>query len=232
MISDLKSQQIIDLMHKPLLLIKNSASIGIKGIRRFFTIVFLFAISNIILDIYAIVCFLLADYSNYKLINLLLLIFTGIVVTALAGYKAYQYLLINAAGAIYTNSQATILQFCNNLVVKADHFFNAESFKNTSRNKGLQTTKTFVETFYEKQPSIIKKGLQRILNRIPVAQILLDMRTDILNGKHEASAEKLFGLMDNYLKQNVFEVNNTRWVGWALPTNILLFYLWIDLMIN
>jgi len=227
-----KSQQIIDLLHKPLSLIRNSASMGIKGIKRFFVIVFLFAISNFILDIYAIVSFISADYTNTKLINLLLLIATGIAITAFAGYKAYQYLLINAAQAIYTNSKETMLHFCKSLVLKAAHFFNSDSFKSKSNNQGLQITKSFVEAFYEKQPLLIKKGFQRIFNRIPLAQLLLDLRTDIMNGKHDASAEKLFDLMNNYVTQNIFEANNTKWVGWMLPTNILLFYLWIDLVIG
>lgn len=232
MISDLKSQQIIDLMHKPLLLIKNSASIGIKGIRRFLTIVFLFAISNIIIAIYAIVSLMLANYSNTKLINLLLLIATGIAITAFAAYKAYQYLLINAANAIYINSHETIKNLCTTIVVKANLFFKSESFISKTNNQSLHSTKAFIDAFYEKQPVLIKKGLQRILNRVPVAQLLLDMRSEILNGKHQDSSEKMLGLMDNFLTRNVFEANNTKWVAWLLPSNILLFYLWIDLVIS
>ncbi len=227
-----KSQQIIDLMHKPLSLIKNSASMGIKGIKHFFIIVLLFVICNFILDVYAIVSLIKADYTNTKFINLLLLIVTGIAITAFAGYKAYQHLLINAAQAIYLNSQETIHQVTTNIVLKADQFFKSDSFKTKTNNQSLQSTKAFIESFYEKQPALIKKGLQRVLNRVPLAQLLLDMRTNIVDGKHQASSEKLFGLIDNFLTQNVFEVNNTKWVAWLLPTNVLLFYLWIDLVIS
>jgi hypothetical protein len=229
---DSKSEQIIDLMHQPWALIKESGNMGIKGVKRFFLIVFLFAISNFILDIYAMVSFISADYTNTKLINLFLILLTGIVITTFAGYKAYQYLLINAANAIYINSQASIKNLCTQMVLKADHFFRSESFKNKTSKLGLESTKSFIDGFFVKQPSLLKKGFQRILNRAPIAQLLLDARKDILNGNHQDSSDKIFGLIDNFLTQNVFETNNTRWVGWLLPTNILMFYLWIDLLIS
>lgn len=224
--------QIVDLIHKPFSLIKQSVSLGIKGVKRFFMIVFLFAICNLIMDIYAIVSFVTADYNQTKLINLLLLIVTGIAITAFAGYKAYQYLLINAAQFIYVHSKERIEDTCYNIILKADLLFKSETFKNKTQSEGLQATASLITDFYEKQSSFIKKGLHIILNRIPMASILLNLRTDILNGNHKETAQKLCALIDDFVSQNIFEANNTKWVGWLLPTNILLFYLWIDLVIG
>lgn len=226
------SQQIIALLNKPLSLIRQSGNLGIKGVKRLIGIIFLFALSNLILDIYAIVSLILSNYTHTKLLNLLLLIITGIGITAFAAYKAYQYLMINALQVIYTLSKETIQNVCYNIVLKADQVFNSESFKNKTQSEGVQTTTAFIAEFYEKQPTVLKKGLQLVFKRIPLATMLFEMRTEILKGNHKDSSEKLFGAMDAFLTRNIFEANNTKWLGWLLPTNILLFYLWIDLVIS
>jgi len=226
------SQQIIELLNKPLSLLRQSGTLGIRGVKRLIGIIFLFALSNLILDIYAIVSLVLSDYTHTRLLNLLLLIITGIGITVFAAYKAYQYLMINALQVIYTLSKETIQHVCYNIVLKADQVFNSESFKSKTQSEGVQTTTRFIAEFYEKQPSVLKKGLQLVFKRIPLATMLMDMRTEILNGDHKASSEKLLGLIDSFITRNIFEANNTKWVGWLLPANILFFYLWIDLAIS
>jgi len=61
--------------------------------------------------------------------------------------------------------------------------------------------------------------------------MLMDLREDILQGNKMEASSQLYEKMDGFISGNVFEGNNTNWMFWAIPLNILLVLAFIYYMI-
>lgn len=89
-----------------------------------------------------------------------------------------------------------------------------------------------INSRYQKAPSFLKKGIILILNRIPFAAMLLDLQDDILNGKKVEASKKLYIKMDDFISNILFGNNNTKWIYWLLPLNIIAVILLIKFKIG
>ncbi|APY08978.1 hypothetical protein BWZ20_12025 [Winogradskyella sp. J14-2] len=70
-------------------MIKEGGKLGVNGVRRFFTVLFLFAISNTILFFYVIKQLFSTDFEIGKLMFVFLVFIIGLAVTIYASYRAY-----------------------------------------------------------------------------------------------------------------------------------------------
>ena len=57
--------------------------------------------------------------------------------------------------------------------------------------------------------------------------MIIEVREDIVKGNKIESSTKLYTKMDAYITDSIFGNNNTNWVYWLLPANVIVIFLLI-----
>lgn len=226
-----KTNRLIQLFYRPWSLIKEGGKLGLKSVKRFFVILFLFAFSNLLLFFYALYRLFSTSFEWHKLLLLLLILLLGIGFTIYAGYKTYRYVLVDAMQVVYGNLSSFFYGISEQIIEKTYGFSGGKIDVNKNLHKTLDFGK-MVHSKYRKIPKILRKGIILILSKIPFTGILFSLQSDLQknNNKAEASA-KLYHKMDKFISGNIFKKNNTFWLGWLFPLNIIVLILLIKFLI-
>ena len=216
------NNRLLQLLNHPWRLIKEGGKLGVNGVKRFFTVLFLFAISNTILFFYAIKRLFSTDFEFSKLMFVILVFILGLAVTIYASYRAYQYVIIDTMRVIYENLSSLFHKISELIIDKTEHVFKS---KGKVSDNQLQKTLDFgkmVNSRYKKTPKFLRKGIILILSKIPFAGMLIDLKEEITNGNKVEASSKLYNKMDGFISNTIFGNNNTKWVWWLLPLNLLV----------
>lgn len=192
----------------------------------------LFAVSNFIAFIYAIITLLSSDFSVSKLFYLVLILIIGIACTVYATYRTYQFVIIATMEVLYKNLSSFFEKISELIIDKVEHLLKGTNRLSSEKLKSALDLRKMINSRYQKAPSFLKKGIILILNRIPFAAMLLDLQDDILNGKKVEASKKLYIKMDDFISNILFGNNNTKWIYWLLPLNIFAVILLIKFKIG
>lgn len=230
--NEANNNKLLQLLNHPWKLIKEGGKLGVTGVKRFFTVLLLFSISNTILFFYAISRLFSVDFKFSGLFYVFLVLIIGLVLTFYATYRTYQFVIIDTMRVIYESLSSFFQKISNLIIDKAESLFNGKV--NISDN---QLTKAFdfgkmVNTKFQKTPKFLRKGIILILNRIPLVGMLMDLKEDISKGNKVEASTKLYNKMDSFISESIFGNNNTKWVWWLLPLNILVVFLLIKYKIG
>ncbi|OJJ17553.1 hypothetical protein BKI52_27205 [marine bacterium AO1-C] len=226
------NQRLLELVSSPWQLIKEGGKLGVKGIKRFFGLLFLFGTINGLLLLVAVVKLLLNEINRNNLIGLGLVALVGVVALYYTAYRAYQYVLLDTIRVIYENLAPFFQKVCSIIVDKTEKLFTS---KNSLNNSTLAKTIDFSKLVYEqfqKTPKFIRGGIVMVLEKIPFTGMLMEFKDDISEGRKEDASQKLFQKMDDFIQNTIFGSNNTQWVWWLLPLNIVVTLVLIIAMIK
>lgn len=227
-----KNDKLLELLHHPWRLVKEGGKLGVNGVKRFFTILSLFAVANTILFFYAIIRLLSTDFEPTKILITLLVLIIGLGITVYSAYRTYHYVLIDTMRVIYENLTSFFQKVSELIIDKAESLFQGKiDLTDNQLTKVLDFGK-MINSKYQKTPKFLRKGIIFILNRIPLVGMLIDIKEDILKGNKLEASTKLYNKMDGFISGSIFGNNNTRWVWWLLPLNIIILLVLIELKIG
>lgn len=227
-----KTNQLMELLDKPWKLIKQGGNYGVRGVKRFFTIILSFMFCNILLFFYSLIKAFSSGFEFGKLGFVFLILIFGIAATIFAGYKTYQFIVLDTMRVIYENMSSLFKKMSDALIDKSEEFLKDKlEVKNEQLQKTLDISKIITEK-YDAVPSILKKGIFMVMEKIPVVGMITDLREDILEGKKDEASSKLYQKMNAFISDSIFSKNNTNWVFWMLPANIIIVLLIVAFKIS
>lgn len=207
-----------ELLENPVKLITQGGKFGVKGVGKFFGIVILFAIVNFFLLLYGMYREAVGTLLSNGLLYLGGMLLFGIGVTVLAGYKAYVYVRTDALRIAYEKLRPYFPGYCRKLVDRvADQ-------KIDPNNPNIQHTLdivSFFNTSFQKFPGFIRRYLVKKISKIPFVQFFRELHQQLLAGNRDVVADTIYQRTDAFLTDN-FKANNTRWILWLLPLNVVL----------
>ncbi len=219
---------LLKLIKNPLNLIRNGIKYGVVGVKQFFLVVGAFLLINIIGAIFTIVQFFSVEFSFTNIFLSVTIVFIGLIFLLISIFKMYSFAKMDLAKVIYSYSSPYFHKLCSSIIDKT-----SEIYKN---NKDIKDTKIIAELLVlndkkETLPFYYNLIISKILSKVPFAEILSEIKSEISSGNKEKASGILFDRMDNYIKNVFFAGNSIQWVYWLLPLNILL-QLYLILKIN
>jgi len=206
------NNRLLELLNHPWQLIKEGEKLGVNGVKYFFKILFLFALSNTVLFLYAISRIFLTDFEFIKILYVLLVLIIGLGITIYSAYRTYHYVIIDTMRVIYGNLSSFFHKLCELIIDKMESLFQENvDFTDNQLNKVLNFSK-LVNSKYQKTPIFLRKGIIMILNKIPLVEMLTDLKEGTLLGNKFESSTKLYDKMDEFISDSIFGNNNTKWV--------------------
>ncbi|WP_375237874.1 hypothetical protein [Aurantibacter sp.] len=123
---------------------------------------------------------------------------------------------------IYENLSSFFKKISELVIDKAEGLFQGKiDLSDNQLTKALDFGK-IVNSKYQKTPAFLRKGIILILNKIPFVGMLIDLKEDIVKGNKIEASTKLYSKMDGFISGTIFGNNNTKWVWWLLPLNIII----------
>lgn len=226
------NNKLLQLLNHPWRLIKEGGKLGVNGVKRFVTVLLLFSISNTILFFYAINRLFATNFEFTKAFFVFLVLIIGLGITIFSTYKTYQYVVIDTMRVIYENLSSLFQTISETIVDKVEGLFQGKvDLSDNQLTKALDLGK-MVNSNYQKTPKFLRKGIVLILEKIPFAGMLIDLKEDILKSNKIEASTKLYNKMDGFISESIFDNNNTKWVWWLLPINIIILLVLIKFKIG
>ena len=215
---------LIQILHDPKRLFFEAKKVGGKGISRIILLVILFGFINFISLIFGFVkMFSSNDSLNVFFLGSILVL--GISITILAGTKSYNYALTNAFGAIYSKLSPIFRKLCTVIIDKSEQVLQNTLEAKDGKLKEIMDIGNLLHSTFHNLPKFAQNKIEKMLNETPIPAMVLELKSDILNGQKEVASQKLHHQIDSYLTETFFANNSTKWVYWLLPLNILVQYL-------
>lgn len=225
------NSKLLTLLDHPWRLIKEGGKLGVNGVKRFFTVLFLFAISNTILFFYALKKLFATNFEFSKLGFVFIVLILGLGITIYSAYRTNQYVIIDTIRVIYENLSSLFKKISELIIDKAEGLLQGKvDLTDNQLTKALDFG-NIVNSKFQKTPKFLRKGIILILNKIPFVGMLLDLKEEISQGNKQEASAQLYGKMDDFISNTIFGNNNTKWVLWLLPLNILILFLIIKFKI-
>jgi hypothetical protein len=226
------NNRLLELLNHPWRLIKEGGKLGANGVKRFFTVLFLFAFSNTVLFFYAVSRLFSTDFEFIKILFVLLVLIIGLGITIYSAYRTYQYVIIDTMRVIYENLSSFFHKISELIIDKVENLFQGKvDLTDNQLTKAMDFGK-MVNSKYQKTPKFLRKGIIMVLNKIPFVGMLIDLKEEILQGNKVEASTKLYNKMDVFISDSIFGNNNTKWVWWLLPLNIIILIVLIKLKIG
>lgn len=217
-----KNASLLELLNHPLELLRNGSKFGITGFKRLLTNGFLFGASNLVLFLYAIYRTFATELAGSHFGYVILVLLIGIGFTAYAISLTYKYIVINVLSAVYENSTSLLQRATTGIIDRVDGMLDGTKEMTDAQVQKAVNVGSIVNDKYAKAPRILKKGITMVLNRIPLVGMLMDVKEDLVAGNKTTANDKLYNNIDGFLTNSVFGTNNTKWVWWLLPLNIII----------
>jgi hypothetical protein len=199
---------------------REGAGVGIRNAGFLLKAILGFGILNFAIIVYAVYAMLGSDVNFSKILFILLIALVGTVFTAIAGYKAYQLVILNVLEMLYKRSSNIFLSLCHKLIDHADEIRIGNS-KLLSDTRVLDL-KSWVTEKFEWVPAMFRKIFVKLLSRIPLVPMLQDMNNDLVHNNKEAAASKLYSKLDDFIMETYFGTSKIRWFGILLLINLLI----------
>ncbi|MFK8103286.1 MAG: hypothetical protein AB8G15_12200 [Saprospiraceae bacterium] len=214
--------ELFRLLEHPWRLILEGGKYGVHSVKRFFGIVFLFAFVNTILFLFGVVKLFLGGLLMDKVPYLGLVLLLGLAATAYVAYRMYQFVILDTLRVIYKNLTGLFQKLSSIVVDKvADLWQGKKELSGTAVAATIDFNEIFQNQF-DKLPNFLRKALLKVLNKIPLVGMLTALQDDLVQGKKEKVSAELYQRIDQFMVETVFGSNDTKWVWWFLPLNIVV----------
>ena len=217
--SNISDKTISKLFKNPIWLLKEGSKHGIKSIKKLFLIAFLFGAVNTILFIFSIYRTLITSFTYEKSLVLLFILCASIGITFYAIFKAYWYVVFDILKIFYNQTKPLLKKASIVLIDKSEHLLNNSANKK-ELSKSIHIKKNLKNTF-QKIPKLLSHSIIYLLLQVPIIEMLLDVRELLTDHNKTKASNELFNKIDQFIIESIFEGNNTLWVWWILPLNII-----------
>lgn len=200
---------------------------GLKAGKWFFIITILFGLVNIL---FFIIAFLLYIGSGiHSLLYLICTLILGIGLTAFAFTNTYKFILIDTLSIVYKY----LTPFFKKLSILIIDKITSKTIDYSSDKKiqnSINVDNILLDIYGKKVPSLLQKAILFLIKRIPFAEFIFNMKSELEEKKTDKLSVILFDQIDQYIKQSLFLSNNMKWIAWLLPLNIVLQIIFIYLI--
>ncbi len=214
--------ELFQLLDQPWRLILEGGKYGVHSVKRFFGIVCLFAFVNTMLFLFGVAKLFLGGLLMDKVPYLGLVLLLGLAATAYVTYRMYQFVILDTLRVIYKNLTGLFQKLSSIIVDKVAALWQG---KQKVSSTDIAETINYHDIFqnqFEKLPNFLRKALLMVLNKIPIVGMLTALQDDLVQGKKEKVSAALYQRIDQFMVETVFGSNNTKWVWWFLPLNIVV----------
>jgi len=219
--SNLNEETIFELFKNPIQFLKESSKYGIKSLKRFFSIAILFGVANTILFLFSIYRIFLFDFS-FKNLNVLIGVFGFcILATFYAIFKAYNYIITDVLKVFYTQIKPLIKKGSSLLIDKSEGLLKTNQTSDKKRLLKSINIKKLLKNTFNKLPNLLGNALTSLLLQIPIIEMLIEVSELIIDDKKIEANNQFFQKIDNFIVNSIFEGNNTLWIWWMLPLNVI-----------
>ncbi|MCB9202448.1 MAG: hypothetical protein H6604_05315 [Flavobacteriales bacterium] len=224
--------QLIQLFNRPCKLIKEGGKFGINSVGYFIFVLGLFSISNITLFLYSLSRLASTGFEARKVFFILLIFVVGFGFTLYSAYRMYQYLRINVVKVIYGNLSSIFQSISELIINKTESLFKDKFNLTNSQLKKALDFGRMINIRYHKMPKFLRTAIILLLNKIPIVDMLLELKEEIFKGNKLDASVKLYNRMDKHISNSIFRNNNTTWIWWLFPLNMGVLFVFIKLMIE
>lgn len=217
-----QNEQLFRLLDQPLQLLLNGGQYGVGSLKRFFGVVVLFCITNVLLFFYALIRLFMGGVEGSKMTYLGLLLLLCIGICVYVAYRMYQYVILNVMEMIFNNLKGLFQKLCSLMIDKAEGLWNAKAGTSGAALRQAINFEDLLNNRFVRMPRILRKGLSMVLSKVPLLGMLADLENEILGGGKEAASQRLYEKMNQFVVDTIFANNDTKWVWWMLPLNIVI----------
>jgi len=208
-------------------LLLEGRKMDLRGVKRFFFVLVLFAFTNIGLFYFSVLRLFAVGFDWGKVPPVLLVAAMGIGVSLYALYRGYQYAVIDAIRVMYINLEPFFRKIAEIVIDQTEEILKGKrEVTDKDLAKALDWSKMVNEKF-QRLPFFIKRGLIMVLKRIPLVGILVSLSQEVSPEDKAALSNRLFERMDGHIQGSIFGANNTWWIAWLYPLNVLFILLFI-----
>lgn len=207
--------------------LKEGGKQGLKGVKRFFIIIFLFTFTNFILITWGL--YLLFTGTSSDVTSNLMMVLIGLAGTGYAAYRAYQYAIVDAVKVIYQRLQPFHQKLCDIVVDKAAVLIQSEKKVSNNLLSEVIDVSKILDDSLSQLPFFIKKGVLAILKKIPFIGMVIQVKDEIENGNKPQASIMLFKQVDEFIL-GLFSKNSTSWILWLLPLNVIIQLIFMSLI--
>ncbi|MBO9700102.1 MAG: hypothetical protein J7604_07810 [Sporocytophaga sp.] len=226
-----ETDNLLSLLENPLSLILGGGNVKIKGRKRFALIITFFALTNTTLFGYSLYRLVTTGFTGEKLFYVFIVLCFGIGLTINAGYWAYLFIRTETMKLVYESSKPLVERLCEIAVEKVTGFLKGKSkVGNKELTNFIDFAKEINEGF-KSMPYFLRLAIIYMLKKIPIAKFILERKNDFLSKDKQIGATLLFQQIDKFALKK-FEKNNTYWVFWLWPLNVIWMLLFIIFMID
>jgi|GEM_PF-2321331 len=219
--NDPQSKQLIGMLGHPLRLLRNSGKEGLRALRNFFIMLVLFVLSNMIFFALGLYSYFTGDAETGAIGWVFVLVLIGIVCTALAAYRGYQYLIIEMMHQIYRTMDGVMRKLCNSIIDKVRVLLNNSHEVGQEKFEQQINLTVIVRERYRSSPRLFRKGLIMMLSRIPLFPFVQELHDEIEAGDRAASSKKLHLKLDGFIEEKIFGTNSNQMMLIILLINVL-----------
>lgn len=202
-------------------ILSSTGKFGMKAIMLFILILFIFVNINLISYACSFYFFKSLETTPYVLWTSVILVI-GVAFTVFACYKTYQYLMIDAISVAYQHATPLIDKTCafviNNV---SDISTNKLKIKSSHIEKIINVNDSIGNTYNSQTPKAVKRMISFLINRIPFASLLGNIKDSIKSQDREETIKSLHQQVDIYAG-SMFKESNMKWTAWLIPLNIII----------
>ena len=205
-----------------LTILSSTGKFGIKGIKYFGSILFIYGIVNTFYLIFSAYKFHAMDSTRY-FSNIIVIVAVGILFTLCGLYLTYKYLLMDGIGVLYKHIapffkklSSIVIDKISNVAVDKIHI------KDAHLEKAFNVDNMLTEIYGHKVPSIAQKGLGLIIKQIPFTDIIVGVKDSIKDKDKEKASDILYTQIDGYVQNSILGGNSMRPVFISLLLNIII----------
>ena len=216
-----KLDDLIELSEKPFQAITSAGKKGVKGLGKIIGICIGLALLNLIFFCIGIYRLTVVEYHAIQLVYLSLSLFAGAGVVIFTAYRGYQYCLMETMKDIYQESKQLFYAVCEKIIIQCETILKGtKTIGDKNLSQAIQI-KNIVEEKYKTFPSLVKKALIVLFNKLPLSHFLVPITQDIISGNRSGATDKLFQKVDEFMQESVFGMNSLRWIFSVLLVNIV-----------
>lgn len=214
------SNRLSKLIIQPWRLLFEGRKLGVKGLGRFFLLTLLFSLVNLY---FVIECIYDASVHpsarNLMLLGLCLLL--GLLVFVVVLYRLYRYLVIEVMAAIYSHNSGFFRSVSAMMVERADELIRQNDH---IQEDDLRKAIDFAELFDKKisgLPLVMRKMVRFVVHRLPMMDSISTLHNELKSGDKVSVSENFYLRMDAFIRESIFDSNNTNWAFFLLPLNLI-----------
>ena len=203
---------------------KDLAKQIIKMLLVFIFILLLFVLFNLFFILVRNIEYYHLEEINYLRIGIQILIGLVFIICSLIFVRSY--ILVNTISLVYRYLTPFFRKLSMVITNKVyDKSLDLSQTKHIS--KTLDVGSILKNTYERKIPRIIQKGVGFLINQIPFADFVINIKDELkkedsTNTSKEQVNNLLYNQMNNYIQNSIFSSNNLYWVLWLFPLNVVV----------